>query len=153
KPEAREFIDILRSEVRRLSHLMNELLDLSKPAPMSPTLVKLEDVVETVVRGQKQNAAQSGITLTHRPPQSTSPVRGDSARLEQVFQNLLENALQHAAPLSQIEANGTWIKEAGNEAIEYEVLDRGPGFREEDLPKLFQPFFSRRRDGTGLGLS
>jgi PAS domain S-box-containing protein len=153
KPEALEFIGILRSEVRRLSHLMNELLDLSKPAPLAPTSVRLEDVVETVVRGQSQNAAQNSIELIHRAPQNTSPVRGDPERLEQVFQNLLENALQHAPAQSQIEMNGTAIKEAGEAAIEYEILDRGPGFREEDLPRLFQPFFSRRRDGTGLGLS
>ena len=153
KPEALEFIGILRSEVRRLSHLMNELLDLSKPAPLAPTSVRLEDVVETVVRGQSQNAEQNSIELIHRAPQKTSRVRGDPARLEQVFQNLLENALQHAPAQSQIEMNGTAIKEAGEAAIEYEILDRGPGFREEDLPKLFQPFFSRRRDGTGLGLS
>jgi len=129
------------------------LLDLGKPAPLAPTSVRLEDVVETVVRGQSQNAEQNSIELIHHAPQNTSPVRGDPARLEQVFQNLLENALQHAPAQSQIEVNGAAIKEAGEAAIEYEILDRGPGFREEDLPKLFQPFFSRRRDGTGLGLS
>jgi len=153
KPEALEFIGILRSEVKRLSHLMNELLDLSKPPLLAPTLVRLEDVVETVVRAQTQNAAQNGIELIHHAPQNSSPVSGDPARLEQVFQNLVENSLQHAPPQSQIELNGSLIEEGGEEAIEYEILDHGPGFREEDVPKLFQPFFSRRKDGTGLGLS
>jgi signal transduction histidine kinase len=71
--------------------------------------------------------------------------------LLQVFQNLIENAVQHSAP------GGTVVIEQGGAEdkkwICYKIKDSGPGFAQSDLPKIFEPFFTRRRGGTGLGLS
>ncbi len=73
----------------------------------------------------------------------------DPSRLAQVFQNLIENAIQHSAP------GATVIIQSPRTPAEatVTVLDSGPGIRHEDLVRIFEPFFSRRRGGTGLGLS
>jgi signal transduction histidine kinase len=72
----------------------------------------------------------------------------DPGRLAQVFQNLIENAVQHSRAGGVVRIVGS---RAGNEA-RIAVLDDGPGFAAKDLPRIFEPFFSRRRGGTGLGL-
>jgi signal transduction histidine kinase len=71
----------------------------------------------------------------------------------QVFQNLLENAVHHSPRGETVtvdvravaEHHGTWLR--------CDVIDHGPGFDTEDLPHIFEPFFTRRVHGTGLGLS
>ncbi len=77
----------------------------------------------------------------------------DESRLLQVFENLIENAIQHSPK------DGTVIIETRRSAanggawIECSVRDSGAGLKPEDLPRIFEPFFTRRKGGTGLGLS
>jgi signal transduction histidine kinase len=73
----------------------------------------------------------------------------DAKRLVHAFENLIANALQ----FSQHGSSVTIDTAVTDDSIDYTVRDRGPGFREADLPRVFQPFFTRRRGGTGLGLS
>lgn len=77
----------------------------------------------------------------------------DRGKLAQAFSNLLENAIHHSpldesilisAQLSQVGAQ-TWVV--------CKIEDRGGGFAEADIPRLFEPFFTRRKGGTGLGLT
>ena len=67
--------------------------------------------------------------------------------MRQVLTNLLENAVQ--AGDTSVEAR---VTRRGND-LAFEVRDHGPGLRDEDLPRLFEPFFTRRTRGTGLGLA
>ncbi len=77
----------------------------------------------------------------------------DRRRLTQVFQNLLDNAVRHAPPQSAVIVEAELMRVDGERWIDCRVRDAGPGFRPEDLPRIFEPFFTRRRGGTGLGLS
>jgi signal transduction histidine kinase len=74
----------------------------------------------------------------------------DAAMMRQVLVNLIENAVQHSP------SDGVVVvkleREPNGQAV-IQVLDSGSGFRSEDLPRVFDPFFSRRQGGTGLGLS
>jgi signal transduction histidine kinase len=73
----------------------------------------------------------------------------DAARLMQAFENLIINAIQHSKSGSEVFVE---VRRNG-EFIECAVRDRGPGFHPDDLPRVFEPFFTRRRGGTGLGLA
>jgi signal transduction histidine kinase len=77
----------------------------------------------------------------------------DRGRLLQVFQNLIENALQHSPRGEAVRVRAAIDRADRVAFIECAIEDAGPGFREEDLPRVFEPFFTRRRGGTGLGLS
>jgi signal transduction histidine kinase len=77
----------------------------------------------------------------------------DRGRIVQVFRNLLENSLQHAPQGGRVEVEAGPTVDAGLAWALCRVTDSGPGFSPEDLPRVFEPFFTRRRDGTGLGLS
>jgi signal transduction histidine kinase len=70
-----------------------------------------------------------------------------------VFQNLLENAIQHSGEDNEVVLESGVTGANGERWVECVVADSGPGFRTEDLPHVFDPFFTRRHGGTGLGLS
>jgi len=83
---------------------------------------------------------------------SLPKIKIDRRRLSKVFVNLIENAIQHSP------AGGVVTIEAqrfidGKEWIQCTIKDSGRGILEEDLPRIFEPFFSKRRGGTGLGLA
>jgi signal transduction histidine kinase len=71
----------------------------------------------------------------------------------QLLQNLIENAVQHS-PAGGTVTVACGVAEAdGWRGVELRVEDHGPGFRSEDLARIFEPFFTRRQGGTGLGLA
>jgi signal transduction histidine kinase len=74
--------------------------------------------------------------------------------VQQVFENLLKNAISFSPPGSAVEVRCRNVEGAGDlPVLECSIRDRGPGIAEEDLPHVFEPFFTRRRGGTGLGLA
>jgi len=149
--EFREYIAALREQVDRMSQLMHELLEYGRPfaSALHPECIAL------VVHGSVANAAslarQRDVTLQSAVPPSLMAVPMDRPRMAQVFDNLIANAIQHSRPggvvsiSAEVTGDGRWARIA--------VEDQGSGFREDDLPRLFEPFFTRRRGGTGLGLS
>lgn len=77
----------------------------------------------------------------------------DGTRILQLLQNLVENAIQHAPQGSRVRLLlGQEVRDGLPTAL-LEVTDEGPGFRAEDLARVFEPFFTRRQGGTGLGLA
>jgi signal transduction histidine kinase len=74
-------------------------------------------------------------------------------RLVQAFQNLLENAIQHSPPGGCVVVETAEVSLDGRDWMVYMIKDAGLGFRTADLPRVFEPFFTRRRGGTGLGMS
>jgi signal transduction histidine kinase len=98
-------------------------------------------------------AAAAQVDLAAEAGDDLPQVPMDRNRILQVFQNLLENAIQHAPPGSRVVFRAEPASLGEREAVRFSIEDSGPGFRAEDLPHLFEPFFTRRRGGTGLGLS
>ena len=80
-------------------------------------------------------------------------VRIDRRRLSKVFVNLIENAIQHSESDGVVNIEAKQTVDGKQEWIQCTIRDRGPGILEQDLPKIFEPFFSKRRGGTGLGLA
>jgi len=146
-------IEVLRTEVERMSRLMQDLLEYGKPSALERAPISLREVADAAVAVCARRAASAQVTLETDVPGDLPPVLADRARLAQVFQNLLDNAIQHGPAGSVVwvaarrtpDPEGTWL--------ECRVTDAGPGFKPDDLPHVFEPFFTRRRKGTGLGLS
>jgi signal transduction histidine kinase len=77
----------------------------------------------------------------------------DGARLQQVFENLLDNAAEHSPSEGVVTIRASVTEQAGRNWIECSVEDEGPGFDAEAVDRAFEPFFTKRQGGTGLGLS
>ncbi|HYX23840.1 MAG TPA: ATP-binding protein [Thermoanaerobaculia bacterium] len=151
RTEYRRYLDVLKERVGRLNELMQHLLDYGKPARLDLAPVVPRVVMGAAVVACAPLAARAGVELVLDAPADLPAPRLDRNRAVQIFQNLLENAIQHSPPGGRVlfragpAAEGT--------ALRFTVEDGGPGFRPEDLDRAFEPFFTRRRGGTGLGLS
>jgi PAS domain S-box-containing protein len=147
------YLGVLRGEIQRLTTLMRDLLDFGRPSQPDFTECRLEEVVEAAVAACQPLIRRKTVEVAWVERQAVAPVLADRARITQVFQNLIENAV-HFSPAGGRVAIA--VREAAGEGggwIECAVADSGAGFDLRDLPRLFEPFFTRRRGGTGLGLS
>jgi signal transduction histidine kinase len=94
-------------------------------------------------------AGEAGVALAEDIPPDLAEIERDEGRLEQVFQNLLANAVQ-LSPRGATVRVRAWAAHGG---VACSVEDQGPGLPAGDEDRVFEPFFTRRKGGTGLGLS
>jgi PAS domain S-box-containing protein len=151
-PQFARTVGVLRSEVARLSSLMQDLLDYGRPPTAEREVLPVEAVVGQEMERCQGMAGGARVQLRFAS-QGNHPVPMDRTRLGLVFRNLLENAVQHSPAGSAVTVTVTSGRDGSRPCVEVTVDDAGPGFREEDIPVLFTPFFTKRRGGTGLGLS
>ena len=136
------YADTILQEVRGLKALISAYLNYSRPTPARPeTLVFGDAVDEVLALGDEGSDA---VAVSGRE----TVLRFDPHHLRQILHNLLANA-RAAGGAGPIDLSA---RHRG-ESIEITVSDRGPGVAEADLPHLFDPFFTTRADGTGLGLA
>jgi PAS domain S-box-containing protein len=152
-PVYQPYTRVLRREVARLSELMRDLLEYGRPRGLSPSMTSIGEVIATAVRTTSQHAAEACVRIHVNVEDGLPETALDAGRIAQVFQNLIENAIQHSPKNGLIEITATRRREAASEIIVCTVADSGPGFGPEEMHRLFEPFFTRRRGGTGLGLS
>ena len=153
RPEYQRYTKVLRDEIERLTVLMEELLEYGKPFLGDLYLVSLEEMISRSIRVCLPAAEAAHVTLVNNVRDSLPRIMVDRRRLSKVFVNLIENAIQNSPPAGVVNVEGYKITEGNQEWLECAIKDRGPGIQNEDLPKIFEPFFSKRRGGTGLGLS
>ncbi len=144
-----ELTSDLRKWLVRLNALMEKLLEYGKTWTIDLKPGRLHDVVQQAVDSCAARAADAEVSIEVIGNGVERTVLMDGARLVQVFENLLMNAIQHSPRGNRV----TIASSSDANEVEYSVRDHGPGFRAEDLPRVFQPFFTRRRGGTGLGLA
>jgi signal transduction histidine kinase len=146
-------VDALGRSVSRLAEIVNDILDMARIDQgifaIDPRPVDVGDLVRTVIGGFE--SAQHAIRVTVQPGTSIR-VSGDAARLRQCLDNLIANAIQKS-PASAAVNIFVRRKERGAGArwAEVEVIDEGPGIPTEQLPHLFERFYTRS-GGLGLGL-
>ena len=145
-----EVAEVIKQEIDRLDRVIKALLDFGRPS--KPTLVHadLNEVLEDVVLFTNRFAKQSNVVIESHLSPDLPRVLGDPDQLKQVFLNLVTNAVQ-----AMVTSGGTIVIETGGDGdyVEVTVSDNGPGIAARDLPKVFDPFFTKRAEGTGLGLT
>jgi PAS domain S-box-containing protein len=145
-----EAAEVIKQEIDRLDRVIKALLDFGRPS--KPTLVRtdINSVLEDVVLFTNRFAKQHGVHIEERFEGELPDVFGDPDQLKQVFLNLVTNAVQAIG-----DSEGVIVIETRSEGdyVETTVMDNGPGISSHDLPKVFDPFFTKRAEGTGLGLT
>ncbi len=148
-----EYLTHIRSQIRHLSSLMNDLLELGRPvAKRTFEKINLVDICRKAVDAFSQAGKHSDkdIRIFNENTSGSVWINGDAVRLKQVFVNLLDNAAQHSEKKDRIAIR---ILTSENGLIPVVISDNGPGIDEEVMDSIFTPFFTTRNDGTGLGLS
>jgi two-component system phosphate regulon sensor histidine kinase PhoR len=161
EPETRaRFLDIANRNAARLQAIVSDLLDLSSIEAegdrMALEPVRADAPLRTAA-GALAGAAESKGLRLELPPQTPEPVwvRGNAQRLEQVFTNLLENAIKYTPKGGRVVAR----MRVGQKEVHVDVEDSGVGIPASALPRVFERFYrvdrsrSREMGGTGLGLA
>jgi PAS domain S-box-containing protein len=157
----REALEGMRHEVQRIDNTVRALLDRARPRLVSVRASSLADVVGRAVnlaRAQLTNAAAGGkrVNIAFDPPTDPITVSIDSALIEDAVLNLIINAIEAADGNGEVKIRIARSENDLGEELEEEALvevsDNGRGISEEDLTRIFNPFFTTRPGGTGLGL-
>jgi two-component system NtrC family sensor kinase len=153
-PDAQSDLNEIEQAAKRCKKIVEDLLLFARPHGESEQRdISLADTVEQILPLSKLNLKHRNVTITTQYEGSLPPVRGISARLQQVFLNLINNAAQSMEGGGEV---GLRIFSGRDRAhVVAEVQDRGCGIRMEDKNKIFDPFYTTkgRHEGTGLGLS
>lgn len=149
-PERTDYFDIIFSEIKRIDFVLSELLVLAKPQSVHFQEVQLHGLLEQVITLLKTNAVLSNIDLKQPfKKQDAGAILADANQMKQLFINLIKNAIE-AMP----EGGSIYIStEKLMNEWKITIQDEGKGMSEEDIQRIYDPFFSTKTEGTGLGLT
>lgn len=143
-----ESIGVCRDEVRRLDGIIRNFLEAIRPRPPNLAEVSLPDVLASVLRVQQREFEDRGVAVEVEAPDGLPTIMADRDQLKQAFFNLTKNALDAMAPGGVLR-----IRSRSDDVSVYLVFaDTGSGIKQDDLMKLFQPYFTTKPGGHGLGL-
>lgn len=148
--EQKEYLQIADEEIERLMGLVSSILEFARPPRREIQPTNLNDVVERVLALAGKYLQHRRIALKRDLATDLPPIMGASDELEQVFINLVLNAVD-AMPEGGTLRVSSWVAEDRRLAVAFS--DIGQGIPPEHLDHIFEPFFSTRQDGTGLGLT
>ncbi|HSK09308.1 MAG TPA: HAMP domain-containing sensor histidine kinase [Vicinamibacterales bacterium] len=162
--QARRYGDLIEDEGRRLTDMVEEILEYSRihgDRPLrTPRPLEIGALFDDLARSCGPACEEAGLTLEIAPPAPDVPVVvGDEAALRRALGNLVTNAVKHAAEGGWIRVEARVDTRRGRQEVRIDVSDRGPGIPPADLAHLFEPFYRGRRavdrqvHGNGLGLS
>jgi two-component system, NtrC family, sensor histidine kinase HydH len=143
-----EFLEIIQDESRRLNRLVTNFLDFARPRRPELQLTDIGALLDSVISLVSQTTTRNDIFFDKQIPAQLSSLRCDSEQLKQVILNLLLNAVQ-AMP----ESGKILISAEEKENYLYiRIKDEGSGIPEESVESIYDPFFTTKQTGTGLGL-
>ncbi len=142
------FRDLALGEVERIVSLINDLLAFSRPAPAELEPSDLNELVGQIVRLLDAEARRHDLALASDADDALPPVVVDVAQVKQVLMNVILNAIQACPPHGRVEIT---TRSEGRSCV-VAVADTGPGIAPEHVGRIFDPFFSTKDAGSGLGL-
>ena len=136
-------------EIARLDGIVERLLYFARPMMLTIAPVDLCDLLRECAESRKMLIGNAGVSIRYEPAPTAITIHGDGAKLREVFDNLLSNAIQAVNGVGSVVLSSR--VQDGFACVE--CRDTGRGIPEDIRDKLFDPFFTTRTDGTGLGLS
>lgn len=152
------FINMIDRSIINMRQLIDDLLDLAKiesGIDLSVDSVQLGDLLRDIIEVNKGGALAKSMTMIEDLPDDLLVVKGEQARLHQIFNNLVSNAIKYTPPEGEVRV---WAEKRGA-SVRVGVKDNGLGISPEDQAHIFERFYRVRRpetesiDGTGLGLA
>lgn len=147
-----DFQSVALKELDRVSRLVDDLLNFSRPSPSHPSPEDVNDIVAGVVRILETQTKENGVRLRCRLSPDLSAISVDKEQIKQVCLNLLLNALQAIETEGCVEIATRSFPHGSRRFVQIEIRDNGVGIAEGDLENIFRPFFTTKKGGSGLGL-
>ncbi len=142
------YLDIAQDEVLRVARIVNRMRDLHRPPSEKRTLTDINELVTQVLNLSKKRFQELGVEVVWEPASNLPAISVIADQIKQVVLNLVLNALD-AMP----EGGMLWVRTSLAGEVRIEVADTGMGIAPEVLEHIFEPFYSTKPDGMGVGLS
>jgi C4-dicarboxylate-specific signal transduction histidine kinase len=152
--EVRESLEWIVKNAARAADVINRIRGLVKNAPTCPEQLAINEAILEVLALIRTEAVKNGVSVHTRLAENLPLVEGDRVQLQQVVLNLTMNAVEAMSSVDDGPRElvvGTAIDESGDVLVE--VCDSGPGITPENADRLFQPFYTTKETGMGVGLS
>jgi len=144
-----EFVQIIRKESRRLSRLLTDMLDYARPRPAALRPTSIAQVIGGVVALAGVAAQKANVQVETDVAEHLPEVSCDSEQIKQVLFNLVINGVQAMPEGGRLRVSAR----ARQDSVVISVRDEGPGIDPRDFERIFSPFYTTKKDGTGLGLA
>jgi signal transduction histidine kinase len=149
EPDTRRHVDIIDNEIRRLDRVVQTLVDFTRPRDLHIEEIDLRHLLEDVAQLAGPDAEQHGVNIERHLPDVNLPVKVDVDLMKQAMLNVVINGVQ-AMP-----QGGTLTISARreNNAVVAEVQDQGGGIPKDMREKIFELYFTTKKEGSGIGLA
>ncbi len=137
----------------RVEAILNEILDFAKPLELNRRLVRVPEVIESALTVVATDLEVTRIHVAKEYAPILAPVRGDEAKLQQVFLSIFKNACEAMTPGGQLTIQVTQHRAGKGFEDQIVIKNDGAPIPAEIVDKVFEPFFTTKRAGTGLGLA
>lgn len=153
EPRLLESTSLVSQEIGRLTGLLNEFLSFARPTQLSASTHDLRTIVLHVLELERPAAQARGVSFTVRPgpevQQAPIEAEVDAGKIHQVVQNLIRNAVEASARDQVVEVDVNRSVDGAS----ITVRDHGPGIPADVLARIYEPFFSTKEGGTGMGMA
>ncbi|MGA2748113.1 MAG: ATP-binding protein [Verrucomicrobiota bacterium] len=143
-------LEIIHGELHRLEGIVERYLRLAGPSALTLEPVEVQSLIDHVCNLLRAEASTRQIEIVAQIESALPPVNADPVRLTQALMNLVINAVQAVEHNGQVEV--TAAKSPAGDALLLRVRDNGPGIPEDKLADIFDPYYSTKPEGHGLGL-
>ena len=143
-----QYLDVCKGEINRLDYIVTQFLQAIRPAPLQLKIGSLNEVVEKTLELLRPELENRGIAVKMKLARHLTATPVDATQLQQVLVNLVKNAMQ------AMTKGGTLTLQTGEsgDGVWVPVGDDGGGIPQEQINRIFEPFYTTKKKGTGLGL-
>ena len=143
-----QYLDVAKGEINRLDYIVTQFLGAIRPAPAQLKLFSLNDVVEKTLELLRPEIENRGVAVKTKLARNLTATPIDATQLQQVLVNLVKNAAQ------AMTTGGILNLQTGetNDGVWVSVTDTGGGIPQEQINRIFEPFYTTKKKGSGLGL-
>jgi signal transduction histidine kinase len=149
EPDTRRHVDIIDSEIHRLDRVVQTLVDFTRPRDLHLEEVDLRELLEDVAGLAAPDAAQHGVTIERSVPSQALPVNVDVDLMKQALLNVVLNGVQSMSEGGRL----TISAHRHEDVVTAEVFDRGGGIPSDVQDKIFELYFTTKKEGSGIGLA
>ena len=143
-----QYLDVAKGEINRLDYIITQFLQAIRPAPPQLKPDSLNDVVEKTLALLRPELDNRGVTVTTKLARRLAAAPLDATQMQQVLVNLVKNAMQAMTKGGEL----TLQTGENDEGVWVSISDTGGGIPQEQINRIFEPFYTTKKKGSGLGL-
>ncbi|MGO9572068.1 MAG: ATP-binding protein [Desulfomonilaceae bacterium] len=149
----KERLEIAETEIKRLDRFLHDMLHFARPVKMETDLNSVWDIIDECVALLSDGLSHGNIKVISNTAATVRKIPLDFGKMEEVFLNLMLNSIDAMPRGGEIDIFVSETQSSGESMICVDIRDNGGGISSTQLPMIFEPFFSTKTEGVGLGLS